>query len=105
MVASTASGASPIPMLACPDSSLNQYLTSPSGAPLTTCCTLAVCEPAALLNESLELRASCTADAHSSDRYFTPMTFLLPLRQPQWRRHRTERAPGEVYPLEGCAFP
>src|ERR1043166_1540830 len=78
MVASTASGASPIPRLACPLSSVNQYLTSPSGAPVTTCCTFAVCEPAALLNESFEFRASCTAEAHSSERYLTPTTFLLP---------------------------
>src|SRR5438105_10030776 len=72
MVASTASGESPMPRPAWPASSLNQYFTSPSGAPVTTCWILADWEPAELLNESFEFRASCTADAHSSERYFTP---------------------------------
>src|SRR5712691_1907685 len=84
MVASTGSGESPMPRPAAPPSILNQYLTSPSGAPVTTCWILAVCDPAEPLNESFELSASCTADAHSSERYFTPTpsSFHLPLPLP-----------------------
>src|SRR2546423_1444518 len=60
-----------MPTSAAPPSSLKKYFFSPSGA-VMTCWSLAVCEPAALLNESLEFSLSWTCVAHSSERNFTP---------------------------------
>src|SRR2546426_6726529 len=105
MVASTGSPSSPSPSEAWPASSLNQYLTSPSGAPVTTCWSFADCEPAEFLNWSLEFNASCTALAHSSDRYFTPTSHPPSVLARASDRPDPGRTPGEVYRLVGSANP
>src|SRR5436190_21574348 len=80
-----------MPTFAAPPSSAKKYFFSPSGV-VMTCWSLALWDPAALLNESLELSLSSTCWAHSSERNATPTPASFSDRGPKYRHNKATDA-------------